>query len=65
MTKRMLEGIQVSQIKRLYPELKGVLERPSRNLQSEGSEGQEPTTTHETVYPECKISLHFRESTDL
>ena len=57
MTKRMLEGIQISQIKKLYPKLKSVLERPSRSFLSEVPEGQEPTTTHETVYPECESSI--------
>ena len=58
MSKRMLEGVQVSQIKKLYPALKNVLEQPSR-IQSEGSEGREPTTTHETVYPECEFSVYL------
>jgi hypothetical protein len=63
MTKRMLEGVQISQIKRLYPELKHVLERPLR-AGAEGSEGQEPTTMHETTYPECEPIIHFRLLTD-
>lgn len=57
LTKRMLEGVQVSQVKKLYPELKSVLERPSRKVQSDGSEEQEPTTAHETVYPECEFNI--------
>lgn len=60
----MLEVAQMSQIKKLYPDLKGILERPPTNLQFEGSEDQEPTTTHETVYPECEFSIHFRLFTD-
>jgi len=64
MTKRILEGVQVSHIKKLYPQLKSVLERPSRSFQSESSEEREPTTTHETVYPECEFSVHFRLFTD-
>ena len=59
MTKRMIEGTQMSQIKKLYPDLKGVLEQPSRGFQHEGVDEQEPITTHETVYPECEFSIHF------
>ena len=55
----MVEDVQVSQIKKLYPNLKGVLERPSRNIQREGLDEQEPTSMHETIYPECEFSIHF------
>lgn len=64
MTKRVLEGVQVSQIKKLYPKLKSVLERPSRNIESNGLEDLEPTTMHEIAYPECEFSTYFRFFTD-
>ena len=59
-TKRMMESVQVAQIKKLYPDLKSILERQSRKGQSDDSEDQEPTTAHETVYPECESSIRFR-----
>jgi len=55
----MVEDIQVSQIKKLYPNLKGVLERPSRSIQREDLDEQEPTSMHETIFPECELSTHF------
>ena len=64
MTKRVLEGVQVSQIKKLYPKLKSVFERPSRNIESNGSDELEPTTMHETAYAECEFSTYFRLFTD-
>jgi len=57
MTKRMLEGIQMSQIRKLYPALQSALERPSKTLQSEGLEEREPITMHETIYPECEFCI--------
>ena len=55
----MVEDVQVSQIKKLYPNLKGILERPSRNIQHEGLDEQELTSMYETIYPECEFSIHF------
>jgi hypothetical protein len=55
----MMESIQVAQIKKLYPDLKNILERQSRTGLSEDSEDQEPTTAHETVYPECESGIRF------
>ena len=59
-TKRTMESVQVAQIKKLYPDLKSILERQSRKGESDDSEDQEPTTAHETVYPECESGIRFR-----
>jgi hypothetical protein len=50
----MLEGVQ---IKKLYPDLKHILERQSRKGLSDYSEDQEPITAHETVYPGCELVI--------
>lgn len=48
--KRMLEAAQLSQIKRLYPELEKRLQRESAEVDEDG----EPTTRHEQVYEDCQ-----------
>jgi hypothetical protein len=56
MTKRMIEGAQVSQIKCLYPDLKQVLGQSLKNLslESENAEDQEMTARHEMMYLDCE-----------
>ena len=62
MTKRVIESVQVSQIKKLYLDLKNILERPSKNASLNDLQDQEPTTAHETLYPECEcwVCISFR-----
>ena len=52
----------MSQIKKLYPELRDILEWPSKKLYFEDSwaEEEEPTNAHEVLYPECAFSIPFR-----
>lgn len=54
MTKRVIESVQVSQIKKLYLDLKNILEWPSKNASLNDLQDQEPMTAHETLYPECE-----------